>query len=70
MSTKVNDTYSKCISIISHAYSKPREKMKQNVMRDCFMQFIDLLLSLQVNIWRAGLGIGVELITEGSSVGA
>lgn len=44
--------------------------MKQNVMRDCFMQFIDLLLSLQVNIWRAGLGIGVEFITEGSSVGA
>lgn len=44
--------------------------MKQNVMRDCLIQFIDLLLWLQVNIWRAGLGIGVKFITEGSSVGA
>lgn len=43
--------------------------MKQNVMRDCLIQFVDLLL-WQINIWRAGLGIGVEFITEGSSVEA
>lgn len=65
----MNDTCSMCISVISYAYSKPREKMKQNVMRDCLIQFVDLLL-WQINIWRAGLGIGVEFITEGSSVEA
>lgn len=42
---------------------------------DCLIQFVDLLAlyslwiyyyDYQVNIWRAGLSIGVEFITVGS----